>query len=80
MDNKHIGQKDQQLLCCRSFLHEPELGWVYLAGNMINQHVIDYSFENFRYVTKQRNGSIIFKLSGISRFKNRNDLVNLPVT
>ena len=36
MDSKHIGQKDQQLLCCRSILHEPELGWVYLAGNMID--------------------------------------------
>ena len=32
MDSKHNGQKDQQLLCCRSILHELELGWVYLAG------------------------------------------------
>ena len=51
MNSKKFGQKDQKLLSCGSILHEPELSWVYLAGNMIDQLVIDHSFENFRYVS-----------------------------
>ena len=36
MNSECIRQERQQLLCCRLILHEPEFGWIYLAGDMID--------------------------------------------
>ena len=45
---------------------------------MINDFIVHKSFQNFGNMIEERNGSVVFNVSFVTRFKNRDYGMNFP--
>ena len=49
-----------------------------MTSKMINDFIVHKSFQNFGNMIEERNGSVVFDVSFVTRFKNRDYGINFP--
>ena len=49
-----------------------------MISKMINDFIVHKSFQNFGNTIEERNGSVVFNTSFVTRFKNRDYGMNFP--